>query len=57
MKIVGKRKPATGNLKSADKLQKLAIALRGKKPFHPKGVYRFTSYEELEAWNLKILRR
>ena len=57
MKTVGNRTPARGSIRSADNLQKLAIALRGDKLFHPKGVFRFKSYEEKEAWDRKIMGR
>ncbi len=57
MKTVGKRKSSRGNIVRADNLQKLAIALRRNKPFHPKGVFRFATFEEKEKWNLKIMSR
>ena len=57
MKVVGKRKPSAGGLEAADKLLKLAIELRGDKPFFPKGVYKFRSFEEKEAWEWEMRTR
>ena len=57
MKIVGKRKPGKRNLESAAGFLDLVIALRGKKPFIPKGVHRFKTFEESQAWTLKMLTR
>ncbi len=57
MKIVGKRKPATGSIEKVDALQRLATDLRGDKPFHPKGVFKFKTFEEKEAWDRKIRSR
>jgi hypothetical protein len=57
MKIVGKRRPHRGGVEKAAGFLELVIALRGKKPFIPKGVHRFKSFEESEAWTLKMLTR
>jgi len=57
IKTVGKRKPVKGSLQAFDDLQRLAMALRGNKPFHPRGLFRFKSYEEKEQWELKNLGR
>ena len=35
----------------------LSIALRGDKPFVPKGVHRFRSFEESDAWLLRMMTR
>ena len=56
MKVLGRRKPGKG-LKHADALLKLVIALRGDQPFIPRGVHRFHSHEEKDAWTLKMLTR
>lgn len=56
MKTVGKRKQATG-LSQIDNLFKLVIELRGNKPFIPKGVYRFKTFEEAQAWSLRMMTR
>lgn len=56
MKIVGTRKPASG-LKEANQLQKTAQALRGNKPFYPRGVYRFKTHKEAQEWSLRMITR
>ena len=56
MKQVGKRTPAKG-IEQANVLFKLVIALRAGKPFIPKGVHRFKSFEEANAWSLKMKTR
>jgi hypothetical protein len=56
MKVLGRRKPSKG-LKKADAFLRLVIALRGDKPFIPRGVYRFHSHEEKDAWTMKMLTR
>lgn len=56
MKVVGRRKPGKGLL-HADALLKLVIALRGNKPFIPRGVYFFRSHEEKDEWTMKMLTR
>lgn len=57
MKVLGHRMGSTTGLEAADGFLKLAIELRGNKPFIPRGVYRFKSHEELDAWTLKMLTR
>lgn len=56
MKVVGRRRWATGLVASAP-LLKLALQLRGRRPFLPKGVHRFRSFEESEEWTLRMLAR
>ena len=56
-KTVGRRKQSSGGLMVTDNLLKLVIALRGNKPFYPRGVYKFKSFEEKEAWALKMKTR
>ena len=56
MRVVGRRKPGKG-LEHADALLKLVIALRGNKPFIPRGIYRFHSHEEKDEWTMKMLTR
>jgi hypothetical protein len=57
MKIVGRRRPSRGGLEAANGFLKLVIHLRNGKPFVPRGVYRFRSHEEKDAWTLKMLTR
>jgi hypothetical protein len=57
MKVIGKRKPSSGGILQANGFLQLVIDLRGKKPFIPKGVHRFKSHEEKDAWTLKMMTR
>jgi hypothetical protein len=57
VKTVGTRRPCSGGLERADGLLRLVVALRGNKPFIPRGVYRFRSHEEKDQWTLKMLTR
>ena len=55
-KVVGRR-VWRGGLEAAAPLLDLSLALRGDKPFVPKGVHRFTSFEESDAWLLRMMTR
>jgi hypothetical protein len=57
IKVVGKREKGRTNLRSVDSFLQLVVQLRGKKPFVPKGVYRFSSFEESQQWSLKMMAR
>ena len=57
MKVIGRRRPGKGGLDTINGFLKLVISLRGGKPFIPRGVYRFRSHEEKDAWTLKMLTR
>jgi hypothetical protein len=57
IKKLGKRRNSSGGLDNTNNLLKLVIDLRGNKPFYPKGVYRFKTYEEKEKWNIKMIAR
>jgi hypothetical protein len=56
MKVVGRRRWGSGLAASAGLLE-LALRLRGDKPFLPRGVYRFRSFEESDEWILKMMTR
>lgn len=57
-KTVGRRRvPARGDLASAAGFLDLVIRLRAGKPFIPVGVHRFRSFEESQAWSLKMMAR
>jgi hypothetical protein len=56
MKVVGRRRWALG-LSASAPLLRLVLQLRGKRPFLPKGVHRFRSFEESEEWTLRMLTR
>jgi hypothetical protein len=53
MKVVGHRKPPKGGLEATDGLLKLGRLLRGDKPFIPKGLHRYKTFEESELWAIK----
>jgi len=55
-KVVGRRRWRGGIAATAGLLE-LALRLRGDKPFIPKGVHRFASFEDSDAWSLKMLTR
>ena len=57
MKTIGTRVQKRGDLASANGFLKLVIALRGNKPFIPRGVHRFRSFEEAQSWSLKMMTR
>jgi hypothetical protein len=57
IKIVGKRKKGNGDLTTAAPFLELARALRGSKPFIPKGVHRFSSFEESQQWSIRMMAR
>ena len=56
MKVVGRRR-WRGGLAATAGLLDLALRLRAGKPFVPKGVHRFASFEESDAWSLMMLTR
>jgi len=57
MKIIGRRKPAKADVLQIDGMQRLANTLRGNKPLVPKGVWRFKTFEEADAWTLRMTTR
>jgi hypothetical protein len=57
MKTVGRRQPSRGGLVAAAPLLDLVIDLRRGRPFIPKGVHRFQSFEESAAWSLEMMAR
>jgi hypothetical protein len=57
VKIVGRRIPDRGNLIGAAEFLKLVIRLHGGKPFIPKGVHRFTHFEESQQWTIRMMAR
>jgi hypothetical protein len=56
MKVVGRRRWGKGLLATAPLLQ-LNLRLRGDKPFLPRGLHRFRSFEESDEWILRMLTR
>ena len=57
MKIVGRKKAMIVTLDSARGFLKLINTLRQGKPFLPKGVHRFKTFEESEEWSIKMMAR
>ena len=57
-KVVGKRSFACGSgVEANDGFFRLVSALRGNKPFIPRGVYRFKTFEESDAWQIRMMAR
>jgi hypothetical protein len=52
MKIVGRRRTGQGEMGA---LQRLLADLRGTHALVPRGVYRFTSFEEADAWMTRTM--
>jgi hypothetical protein len=57
MKVVGRKGKAKVNLDTANGFLKLMRNLRGNRPFIPKGVHRFKTFEEADAWTLQMITR
>jgi hypothetical protein len=57
MKIVGKRRHKRNGLESAAPFLDLVIELHAGKPFMPKGVHRFKTFEESQQWSMKMMAR
>jgi hypothetical protein len=57
MKTVGRRVPSRGGLAAAQRFLDLVIHLRGDKPFLPKGVHRFRSFEDSQTWSIQMMAR
>jgi hypothetical protein len=53
-KVVGRRRPVSG-FAGAEPLLRLALELRGDRPFVPKGVHRFATFEESDAWLIRMM--
>jgi len=56
MKIIGYRQPARGFEQAASFLDTV-VALRGDRPFIPKGYYRFKTFEEAQDWSIRMMAR
>lgn len=57
MKVVGRKGRAKVNLETANGFLKLVQVVRGNRPFIPKGVHRFKTFEEADAWTLRMITR
>ncbi|MBI4429441.1 MAG: hypothetical protein HY562_10020 [Ignavibacteriales bacterium] len=57
IKIAGRRRGLRATSKDANDFLWMIVKLRGDKPFIPKGVYRFRSFEESQRWSIKMMAR
>lgn len=57
MKVVGRKGQPKVNVKTANGFLKLVAAVRGNRPYMPKGVWRFKTFEEADAWKLQMITR
>ena len=57
IKVLGRRTARETGLPAAAKFLDMVIALRGDKPFIPRGVHRFSSFEESQAWSIRMMTR
>lgn len=57
MKVLGRRRPSRGGLAAASPFLDLVIRLQEGKPFIPRGVHRFRTFEESEEWSMKMRTR
>ncbi len=57
VKVVGRKGKPKVNLETANEFLHLMRTLRGKRPFIPKGVWRFKTFEEADAWTLQMITR
>ncbi|GDY19661.1 hypothetical protein LBMAG56_10060 [Verrucomicrobiota bacterium] len=57
MKIFGRKGKTKVNLETANGFLKLMRTLRGNRPFIPKGVWRFKTAAEADAWTLRMITR
>jgi hypothetical protein len=57
MRIVGKRRKDGLALDDQGRLARTAALLRGTAGMVPRGLYRFTSFEEADAWMTRTMAR
>jgi hypothetical protein len=57
MKVVGRKGSPKVNVETANGFLKAVAAVRGRRPFMPKGVWRFKTFEEADAWKLQMMTR
>jgi hypothetical protein len=56
-RIIGRRRVPRAGLTHAAPFLELVIQLRGNKPFVPRGLHRFSSFQESQEWSLKMMAR
>ena len=57
VKVVGGRASPRPGFPPAAEFLEMVIALRGDKPFIPRGVHRFSTFEESQAWSIRMMAR
>ncbi len=57
IKVLGRRTAHETGLLASAKFLEMVIALRGDKPFIPRGVHRFSTFEESQAWSIRMMAR
>jgi hypothetical protein len=57
VKTVGRRSAATDPMADQGRLARTMAALRGTSALAPRGVYRFTSFDEADQWMSTTMRR
>ena len=57
IKILGRRAPPRGGILAAAAFLDLVIRLRGRRPFIPKGLHRFRTFEESQTWSIQMMAR
>jgi hypothetical protein len=57
IKIIGRKGGERKGLKAAAPFLELVVRLRGNKPFIPKGIHRFKSFEESAQWSIQMMAR
>lgn len=57
MKVVGRQGETKVDVITFDPMQRMVNVLRQGRPFMPKGVWRFKSFEEADQWTMKMLTR
>ena len=57
IKHIGRRTARGSGLHAAAKFLDMVIALRGDKPFIPRGVHRFSTFEESQRWSIRMMAR
>lgn len=57
MKVLGRRVPSRGGIVAAAGFLDLVIRLRRGKPFIPKGLHKFRTFEEAQSWSMEMMAR
>jgi hypothetical protein len=57
MRVVGKRRTEGSAIDDQGRLARTAAALRGTADLVPRGLYRFRTFEEADAWMTRMMAR